>query len=119
MNGYTDETFDAWYERLTDLERYDYDTADYADTATPYKEPHTMLTIHEQLPHLSTVTSGLGDEQIITVYSTESGESLGYIVVYKHVFKSEKGAYHCYDRAHSRLGKNAVKTLLSALKRFN
>jgi len=78
-----------------------------------------MLTIHAKLPHLSTVTTGLGADQIITVYGTDSGKSLGYIIVYQHVFTGEKGAYHCYDRAHSRLGKNAVKTLLSALKRFN
>jgi len=46
MNGYTDETFPAWYERLTDLERYDYDTDydtdDTDDTTTPQQEPQTM-----------------------------------------------------------------------------
>jgi len=49
QTGYTDETFPAWYERLTDLERYDYDTdyatddTDYAtdDTTTPQQEPLT------------------------------------------------------------------------------
>jgi len=43
MTGYTDETFPAWYERLTDLERYDFDT-DYAtdDTDDCHNTDDTM-----------------------------------------------------------------------------
>jgi len=77
-----------------------------------------MMTIYAPIPQLSTITSGLGQDVIITVYDTASGKSLGYVMKYNHVFIGEKGAYHCYDRAHSRLGKNAVKTMLSAMKRF-
>jgi len=55
MNGYTDETFPAWYERLTDLERYDFDT----DNAAPYEEPitmtHTYKLANPSVRHLTTL----------------------------------------------------------------
>jgi len=55
MTGYTADTFDSWFERLTDLERYDFDT----DNAAPYEEPitmtHTYKLANPSVRHLTTL----------------------------------------------------------------
>jgi len=52
MTGYTDETFAAWYERLTDLEQYDYDTAHaapYGDSTTTHEQGTPTMTYYNAM----------------------------------------------------------------------
>jgi len=127
MTGYTDETFPAWYERLTDLERYDFDT-DYAtDDTMPDQSPEqgsTTMTapndkynqpiiIYEGCHDLAFSTVGEEGDKTYSVFSTKTGEHLGFAAQWTD------GTYTAWGTNYIEKLERPVSTLHEAVMAFN
>jgi len=123
QTGYTDETFPAWYERLTDLERYDYDTS-FGDTfSEPQQEPQTMtstndkynqpIIIYEGCHDLAFSTVGEEGDKTYSVFSTKTGEHLGFAAQWTG------GTYTAWGTNYIEKLERPVSTLHEAVMTFN
>jgi len=122
MTGYTDETFPAWYERLTDLERYDYDTS-FGDTfSEPQQESQTMtstndkynqpIIIYEGCHDLAFATVGEEGDKTYSMYNTKTGEHLGFAAQWTN------GTYTAWGTNYIEKLERPVSTLHEAVMTF-